>query len=529
MPARELWRLAHGRSSPASRRVVGRQFAIALGSVAGMWFTAWMISVIATQPALASYAGSQWGGTVQPNLPRLLGYSALYVGGATLILVLLSVQVLRFVVSSSASMKSAARAPRILLLAFALMLPSTVQGQAVDNLTAEREYRAVLELDPDQSRATFRLAQLLEQRDRDEAERLYRRYIELEPEDAWGYIALAELLGRDRRYDEAVSLYDAAFRLEPNESDAVDGRTRMVELQEADRSNGPAVEPSFSISRDSDGNTRVRSVIAGDVAVVNGMRVGLSIGHTRISDMTGDRTLKDFMFTTAVRPNSTLQFDAAVGAVRLAQETLSTARLRLRASTPANKARMDLRFNRTLLDATPLLTANRVVRNEVTIRPDVAVGSHFRLRGIGGAGWMTGGEENNRYTTGGGAAWNLAPAIDLSANFTQVQYRRTSSAGYFAPARIHTADIGSYMEFETESTLIALDFGAGVERFREHGARFGAWRPALRGYGLLAFRLRPGRELRFELDGSNTQAGPVAAPTSSWKYGSVSASFRWTL
>ncbi len=530
MPVGELWRLAHGRSSRASRQVVRRQFAIALSSVAGMWFTAWLISVIVTsQPALASYAGLQWRGTAQQNLPQLFSYSALYIGAVTLVLVLLSVQVLRLVVSSRVSLRPAARVPRILILVFALMVPSVAEGQ-VDPVTAEREYRAALKMNPDQSRATFRLAQIVEKRDRQEAERLYRRYIELEPQDAWGYIALAELLGRDRRYDEAVSLYDAAVRLEPDESDAVDGRSHMVELQKADRSNRPAIEPSFSISRDSDGNTRMRTAIGGDVGVVNGARIGLSVGHTQISDTLGDRTLKDFMFTAGVRPNSAFQFDAAVGAARVAQETLPTARVRLRASAPANKARMDLRFNRSLLDATPLLTANRIVRSEVSMRPDVAVGSRFRLRGIGGAGWITGaGETNNRYTVGGGTAFNIAPAVELSANFTQVQYRRASRAGYFAPSRIHTLDVGSYMEFETERALIALDFGAGAERFREHSARFGAWRPSLRGYGLLAFRLSPGKELRFELDGYNSQAGPIAAPTSGWKYGSVSASFRWTL
>jgi hypothetical protein len=164
------------------------------------------------------------------------------------------------------------------------------------------------------------------------------------------------------------------------------------------------------------------------------------------------------------------------------------------------------------------------------MRPDIAVVGPFRLRGVGGAGWMTGsGETNNRYTVGGGTAWSVRPSIEVSANLTQVQYRNPSHAGYFAPARIQTMDIGSYMEFETENTLIALDFGAGAERLREHGTMFGVWRPAMRGYGLFSFQLRPGKEVRIELDGYNTQAGPVAAPSSSWKYGSISAGFRWNL
>jgi hypothetical protein len=183
-----------------------------------------------------------------------------------------------------------------------------------------------------------------------------------------------------------------------------------------------------------------------------------------------------------------------------------------------------------MLDTTPLLTANRVVRDEIVLRPDIAVGNRFRLRSVGGIGRMTGGgERNTRDRVGGGIAWKMTPGIELSTQFTQVRYQRSSNAGYFAPARLHTLDIGSYMEFERERTLISIDFGAGAERFKEHGSRFGAWRPALRGYGLVAFRLKPDRELRFELEGYNTHAGAYAAPSSSWKYGSVSASFRWTL
>jgi hypothetical protein len=46
---------------------------------------------------------------------------------------------------------------------------------------------------------------------------------------------------------------------------------------------------------------------------------------------------------------------------------------------------------------------------------------------------------------------------------------------------------------------------------------------------MFSLPLRPGRELRLELEGYDTQAGPIVAPTSGWKYGSVAVSFRWSL
>jgi tetratricopeptide (TPR) repeat protein len=521
MPVRELWRLAQGQSSAESRRVVLRQFLIASGIVAAMWGTAALIATIAAQPILAPFTGvHSAGGAKGSDLPQLLSYSALYLGLATLALVLLGVQVLRVVVTP------------VVIAGFLLMLPPLVGAQSVsDPEVAEREFRAVLEANPDQSRAVFRLAQLLEKKDRKEAERLYRRYVGLEPEDAWGYMALAELVAREARYDEALALYDTAVKLEPKAEDAIDGRAHMVQLEKMDqRLNAPAFEPSFSFSRDSDGNTRVRNVLGSDFAIGRNARIGLTAGRTRVSDAAGSQVLQDAMFTVRTRQRSMVQFDGAAGVVRTAGEITPTGRMRLRAGTASSAARLDMRFNRTLLDATPLLAANRIVRSEVTFRPDVTIAPGFRLRGTGGSGWISGaGEQNKRYIVGGGAAWNLTPSIELSSTLTQVQYQRPSQAGYFAPSRIHAIDIGSYMEFETERTLVALDFGGGAERFREHGAAFGKWRPALRGYGLVAFRLQPGRELRLEFDGYNTQAGPVAAPTSGWKYGSLAVSFRWGL
>jgi len=90
-------------------------------------------------------------------------------------------------------------------------------------------------------------------------------------------------------------------------------------------------------------------------------------------------------------------------------------------------------------------------------------------------------------------------------------------------------DAGSYMEFESSVGLIVVDFGAGAERVKGHGEMYGAWRRSLRAYGMFSFPLRPGRELRLELEGYDTQAGPLVAPTSGWKYGSVAVSFRLAL
>src|SRR5207247_8679554 len=121
--------------------------------------------------------------------------------------------------------------------------------------------------------------------------------------------------------------------------------------------------PVAGFSRDSDGNTRIRTAAGVDFAAADGVRVGLTAGRTVVSDAAGDRSVTDFTASTAWRPRNGIQMDAAGGAARAAFVT-PTARVRLRVTAPDNKGGMDLRFNRGLLDATPALVENRIVRNE---------------------------------------------------------------------------------------------------------------------------------------------------------------------
>lgn len=566
MPFREIWLALHGRSSAGSRRVVRRQVAIATAILLSMWTAAWLISLFITlRQAVSSFAGIGPETTPTGNQTLLWNYSALAIGTVTLALLLTAVQILRFVVPSKRLTKSSPLMILICVLIFPsaglaqkreLLQRADAASEAGDAAVAEQEYRSLLQLDPQDSRATFRLAQLLERRRPEESEQLYRTYSKLEPKDPWGYIVLAEFLGRAGQYGEALSLYEDAVRLAPRERDAVYGRAQMlvrsgrskegvrayrnwVEAHpddaeartEFDRERlrvAPAMEPEFGFSKDSDGNTSVRSMFGGDFAISNTTRLGLTAGQTQVSDHSSNHRFADFAFNARWRSARALLVDAAAGIVRVDRQNIPAARFRLQ-TAPARTARLDLRFNRNLTGATPLLIANRVVRTEVQAKPELAV-SGVRLRGLGSLGWIDGpGETNNRYTVGGGAGWNLTPSIEMSANLRQTSYARPTHSGYFAPERIHAIDAGSYMEFETSSMLLAIDVGAGAQRFRERAQAFGSWGPALRGYAMASFRLQPGREIRFEVDGYNTMAGSVAAPSSGWRYGSFSASLRWAL
>ena len=557
MPVREIWLALHGRSSRESRAMMTRQVTIALGIMASMWATAWFIGYLVnvyrrmTAASAGSAAGAIRSGSVN-NLPRVLSYSALAVSGTTLLLVLGSVQLLRLLMTYPRRARALAFCAGLTLSA-GLIFPISATAQNDE----EQQYRNALQNDPDDSKAVFRLAQTLERRNAEEAEQLYRRYIQLEPDDAWGYIVFAEVLGRSGRFAEGLTLYSEAIRRAPTERDALCGRARMLEragnkrdameayencLAQDPRDTdtkehisylrhlmSPAVEPVLAFSHDSDGNMRTRTSAGVDFSVADLARVRFIAGRTVVSDASNERSFTDFQAGYEWRPRKGIQLDAAGGAVNAATLKATThARLRLKA--PSDKGGIDLRFNRSLLDATPTLVQNGVVRNELQARPSVALTKRLRLRGNGGAGWITGNlDRNSRTTAGGGAAWSLLRSVELSGNFTQIQYAHPSQSGYFAPQRLQSIDVGSYLEFENDSVLAAIDLGAGAERFHAHGAAFGPWRPAFRGYGLISFKLRPGRELRFEVDTYDTQASAVAAPGPGWRYASMTASLRWAV
>ena len=338
MPLHELRFLWKGSSTPETRKVAIRQFALAVSILGSMWLFAWTLSIIfAARPRIASFAGISSQSETVRQLPRILTYSTLMVGVVTLGFVLLSVVILRVAVGKTEMRPNPARL-LLLVLALVLFSENAVAAQSSDHLQradaaftdenvvlAIQQYRAVIAEDPAQSHATFRLAQLVEQENPAESEQLFRRYIEQEPADLWGYIALADFLGRRTRYDEATELYADAARRAPGESDAVCGLARMlaksgrtsesiqtynewlrshphdedatVEVERQRLLLAPTIEPTFSWSHDSDGNTRIRTAMGSDFALSNRSRLGLTVGRSQISDGVSTRTSADFTVT----------------------------------------------------------------------------------------------------------------------------------------------------------------------------------------------------------------------------------------
>lgn len=425
MPLRAAYRSARSADRhPARWRLAIRQAAMACGIFAGIWLVGWLLGVV-PGPSSSAVTTRQ---VASGDAPRhLLLVIALVASVGTLAAVLLAVEVARLVVRRPSHRPAFSRRPDrpvpapgaspeslpnpegaavsgalVVLLVLGAQLhgggslsAQTAQAEAAvsdvwlhlaradsafaagQHALARQEYLAVLAANPDNSRATYRLAQL----SRGEPARaleLFRRYVELEPADPWGYIAVGDELARAGDFGGALRWYDDAVHRAPGERDAVVGRARLLaragrteaaiagyetwveqhpddaevwrELGRAYRRAGrpgtavrafaqalsrepdpatvrqlaaaraqaaPAAEPTLGGSWDSDGDAVLRFGAAADAPVGDRTRLGVAFNRARVDDGIAHATVEDLSLRARWRPSAALEVRAALGGSRL--------------------------------------------------------------------------------------------------------------------------------------------------------------------------------------------------------------------
>src|SRR5262245_56832027 len=90
----------------------------------------------------------------------------------------------------------------------------TMRSLSAQTPDSTQIYAKIVEANPENSRAVFRLATLLP-RGSAEAIALFERYIRLEPQDAWGHLALAEAYTAAGRVDAAEASVVRAENIAP--------------------------------------------------------------------------------------------------------------------------------------------------------------------------------------------------------------------------------------------------------------------------------------------------------------------------
>src|SRR5881628_864317 len=338
MPFREVYRWLRGRPA-GDWRVVTGQLAITGGILGGMWVTGRLLGLAL---AAARPIGTA-GGALPPS--NVLRFVSIALAFGTLAAVLVAVELLRLWLHRERRSRSrvsqkqwlrhgqpfAATRPEaperpvaqqwrrvapLVVLALTAAPVSLAQSprrppvhvhlaradsawEAKAESVAAREYAAVLAADPENSHATYRLAELT-RNDPAAALRLFQRYVELEPEDPWGYMAVGEALARAGRYGDALRSYDDALRLAPGEPEAVAGRAKVLARA---RAAAPAVTPLVSGSRDSDGNTTFRIGGSAELAAQGALRLGVEANRDRVTDGVATAGLAQIALRAAWRPS----------------------------------------------------------------------------------------------------------------------------------------------------------------------------------------------------------------------------------
>ena len=402
----------------------------------------------------------------------------------------------------------------------------------------------------------------------------YESWTQANPSDGDAQRELAIQLRRAGRYREA----ERAFRAS-NEVGPAERTSRATAAARAFAA--PALELNTGGSRDSEQNQSTRAGGALSVQLTDRARLQFSGGMRWLSGFS-DATVMDAGLGLYARPLASFRFEAAAGVARPhstftvtdtiaapdpiqlpgtgngngrgrgsgrnsggtpppgtiiqteseSADNVIVGSVRGVLRKPGGRSSLDLRAARTLLDATPVLVINRVVRSEAAGRADLEIFRRLKLRGAARAGsYSATGDDNTRVAVLGGLAVAATDAIEISGVFQRLKFGHSTTSGYFAPQLAQLAELGTYSEFEWESgTVLAIDGGAGAQRIQEFGAAIGEWEPSYRLFASLEIPFRPASAIHLELDSYDSRLGSDApSSSSSWRSFSFSASVRLAL
>ena len=248
------------------------------------------------------------------------------------------------------------------------------------------------------------------------------------------------------------------------------------------------LEPIVGASRDSDGNLGLRFGLAVEGAAGPRVRLGVEGSRSQVED--GIDRVRSYQLAGRLTLRSAvpdLRFEAALGGTVLdpsgvvpTETLIPTGRLRLRWRRAPGGAGFDLRARRGLLDASPDLMANRVIRSELGGTLDLPVAGRIKLRGTGRVTDLADRLDRNLRTAAGGMlVLAVAPAVEITGQVHRIAYDHFSTAGYFAPRLVQVAQIGSYGELEKWPVTFSYDVAAGAQRLANRGVPLGPWGRAL--------------------------------------------------
>jgi hypothetical protein len=307
-----------------------------------------------------------------------------------------------------------------------------------------------------------------------------------------------------------------------------------------------AVEPAWVTTRDSQGNVRQRIKVESDFAVGDEARLGLLFGqgfirNTLPTSSGGTEAVRDVGVTGQWHPNDVVKFvgmfgvsqaDATVDASGqpVRQAVIPITKVQVHLTLPGEIVKADLGFERSIYDLSPQLVANRVIRNQFVVHPEITLPAGWRLRALAEMGPMTrAGESNARYNSEFTVGRKLGEKSELYSTYGILHYAKASNAGYFSPDLVENLEGGWTTDIDHNALSLSLDFGLGAGHAREHGDTFGPWGLSAQAQSYLTWTVHPGHEVRasYEFYYDRSNPGVELSPSVGWHMSVLTLSFRW--
>lgn len=361
----------------------------------------------------------------------------------------------------------------------------------------------------------------------DELVQNYEQWVSRQPKDAQAWFELGRARQRAKRYVEAADAYAESLSLKEDE------RAREM-LENALAESAFSLRPFFGLSNDTDGNRIKRWGLEGEWQITERSRLGLHAERAEVWDPFASGTVDALALFAKWQPLSTLKLDGLAGAARLAVDQASQSRplrgLRLRWSRPAEGPAVEMRATQNPLIATPGLIAQPVELAEIKAFVDLPVSGPFRARARGQSGVLDSATDvNHRSGYQIGPVYRWRPAAEAGVFYSELGYEHATAAGYFAPRRAQTIELGTYIEYEGLAPLtFAVDAGAGQQRVEKQGEDIRDWIATYRLWALVSWALKPGVGLELELEHYDSPvAGNAVAPTANWRFNAATLSLRF--
>jgi hypothetical protein len=355
----------------------------------------------------------------------------------------------------------------------------------------------------------------------------YEQWVTVQPRNADAWFELGRARQRAKRYVEAADAYAAAYALRQDKrsEEALDGALAESAF---------SLRPFFGLSHDSDENRIKRWGLDAEWQLTPRSRWGLHAERAEVWDPFTSGTVDSLAVFAKWQPLSQLKLDALGGVARLSANQASQDRtlggLRLRWNRPAEGPAVEIRATQNPLLATPGLVAQPVELKEIKAGLDLPVEGPIRARLRGQSGVLDSPiDVNHRSGYQVGPVYRWRPAAEIGVFYSQLGYDHATTAGYFAPERAETIELGTYIEYEGWAPLsFAVDAGAGQQRVQKFGEDVRDWIATYRLWGMVSYAIKPGVSLDLEVEHYDSPiAGNAVAPTANWRYNAALLSLRF--